>query len=197
MVIPVAHDFNCPWCWIGYFQAFDLKREFGIELEWRGYELYPDEIAWPAPAAPVPVAYPDRPVTPTRLELAYAAQGMDKPSAIRPKQMRTHNAHEAVELAKVLGVADEVIHRLYPAYWEQGLNINEPDVLLELCAGLLDRAELADVLATRRFAANIIPYDKLAYASGVYNVPTFWIGGERYAEDTYRRISQAMRVALG
>lgn len=196
MVIPVAHDFNCPWCWIGYFQAFDLKQEFGIELEWRGYELYPDELEWPAPAAPIPVAYPDRPHTPTRLELAYAAQGMDKPTSVRPKQMRTHNAHEAVELAKLSGVADDLMHRLYPGYWNEGLNINEADVLRELCDGLLDLDELDDVLATRRFADQIIPYDAAAYASGVYNVPTFWIGGVRYAEDTYRRISAAMRAAL-
>lgn len=192
-VIPVAHDFNCPWCWIGYFQAFDLKREFGIELDWLAYELYPDELQWPEPPPPAPVAFPDRPATPTRLELAYAAQSMDKPSSVRPKRMRTHNAHEAVELAKEQGLADDLIHRLYPAYWERGENINEPDVLIALAKGLLDPDELAEVIATRRYRDRIIGFDKAAYASGVYNVPTFFIGERRYAEESYRTLSRAMR----
>ncbi len=194
VLIPVAHDFNCPWCWIGYVQAFDLVREFGVTLEWRGYELYPDELEWPEPAPPVQPAYPDRPATPTRLELAYAAQGMDKPTVERPRRMRTHNAHETAELAKERGVVDELMHRLYPAYWERGENINEPDVLIELAQGLLDPDELAEVMAGRRYADRIVGFNKPAYATGVYNVPTFFIGGERYAEESYRALQRAMRA---
>lgn len=193
MVIPIAHDFNCPWCWIGYVQAFRLKEEFGVELEWRGFELYPDELEWPEPVPPLPTLQPDRPPTPTRLELAYAAQGMDKPTVERPKRMRTHNAHEAVELAKERGVADELMHRLYPAYWERGLNINEREVLLAETAGLLDGSELTEVLASRRYADRIVGFNKPAYAVGVYNVPTFFIGGERYAEESYRTLERALR----
>ena len=37
--------------------------------------------------------------------------------------------------------------------------------------------------------------DAPAYASGVYNVPTFFIGKERYAEQTYSVIRDAVERA--
>lgn len=193
MVIPVAHDFNCPWCWIGYFQAFQLKEEFGVELEWLAYELYPESMEWPEPPPPVPSLQPNRPPVPTRLELAYAAQGMDKPTVDRPKRMRTHVAHEAMELAKVHGVADELVRVLYPAYWEQGQNLSDPEVVIALAAGLLDSTELREVIETRRYADLIVGFNLPAYETGVYNVPTFFIGGERYAEESYRTLQRALR----
>lgn len=172
-----------------------MRDEFGVKLDWLGYELTPEEMAWPEPNPPTP-EIPNRPRTPTRLDLAYDAQQMDKPLSNRPKQMRTHNAHEAVELAKVKGVADEVVGLLYRAYWERGEVISDPDVLIRLTDGLLDPAELIDAIRERRYAEWIVGFDDAAYASGVFNVPTFYIGGERYAEATYRTLSRALRAVL-
>ena len=72
LTIPVAHDFICPWCWVGLFQAKRLQSEFGAQIEWRGYELFPDELAWPD----YPAAKPkpgNRPDTPSRFDLMLAA----------------------------------------------------------------------------------------------------------------------------
>lgn len=198
MIIPIAHDFTCPWCWIGFMQAKALRKEFpGIKFEWRGYELYPESMDWPPPAPVVPEGISLRPKTPTRLELAYAAQGMIKPTAIRPKQMRIHNAHEAVEYAKLEGRQDAMVEALYRAYWEEGLEISNLDVLHDVALGLVeDRAELRRAVEQRRFADKIVPYDDEAYASGVFNVPTFWIGGERYAEQPLMVLRQAVAAAM-
>jgi len=51
VTLPIAHDFICPWCWVGLLQALKLKKEFGVALEWKGYELWPEELAWPVPSA--------------------------------------------------------------------------------------------------------------------------------------------------
>lgn len=191
MTIPVAHDFICPWCWIGWFQARRLKEEFGAEIEWLAYELFPDELEWPTPGAPAETD-PRRPKTPSRLELAYAAEQLEPPTAQRPKQMRTHNAHEAVEYAKTEGVADELVEKLYRALWEEGRNINDPDEIVAIAHGTISNVhDLLTAIQERRFKDKIVGFDDPAYDSGIFNVPTFIIGGEKYAEQPYVALQQA------
>ena len=192
MKIPLAHDFTCPWCWIGLHQAHRLEEQFGAEIEWLSYELMPDELEWSTPAPPT-TPDPNRPPVPTRLELAYAAEGMEKPTAERPRRMRSHNAHEAVEFAREEGVANELVDRLYHAFWEEGQEINNPQVLAELAEGIVkDVPGMLRAIEERRFRDRIIGFDNPAYASGVYNVPTFYIDGERYGEQPYMVLEKAM-----
>lgn len=194
MTIPIAHDFICPWCWVGLLQAKRLREEFGAEIEWRGYELFPESLAWPtpAPAAEVPA---NKPATPSRFDFLLHADGLEMPKSVRPQRMRTHNAHEALEYAKTEGKADEFAEALYRAYWEDGREINRPDVLHELARNVLaDPDEMLRAVNEKRYAANIVGFDDDAYASGVYNVPTFYIGGERYAEQPYAVLKKAVQA---
>ncbi|MFN8219826.1 MAG: dihydrofolate reductase family protein [Fimbriimonadales bacterium] len=196
LVLPIAHDFNCSWCYVGHAQALRLRGEFGIKIEWRGYEQYPEGSPMPvANLAPKPES--PRPPTPGRMALAYAAEGMEPPPT-PPPAIRTHNAHEAVEHAKILGVADALVDRLYRAYWLHGLDIGNLGTLKMLSAGLVDDfGEMARAIEERRYAQAIVPFDEPAYATGVYNIPTFWIGGERYAEQPYLVLRKALLAAVG
>lgn len=195
LVIPVAHDFSCGWCWIGLSQTKRLQQEFAIRFDWIGYELYPESMPLPGPSAPRPEEHPNKPKTPSRLALAYAAEGMDPPTNKHPLT-RTHNAHEAVEYAKFEGVQDRLVERLYRAFWEEATNIDDIPTLLKLSQGIVESlSELERAIVERRFKDKIVPYDDEAYASGVYNVPTFWIGGERYAEQPYRVLAAALQKA--
>lgn len=194
--VTLAHDPSCPWCWIGFFQAKRLRDEFGIAIDWVGYELWPAELPRPAASpAPTPVET-NRPTTPTRLELAYAAQGMEAPTAERPKGLVFHNALQTFELAKQHKVEWPVLEAVYRAFWEEGKDISDPNVLIALTAGHLDPVELSAVIEEKRFAHAIIPFDDEAYARGIYNVPTFIIGGERYAEQPYAVLARALQAWL-
>jgi len=195
LTIPVAHDFICPWCWIGLFQAKRLQDEFGARIEWRGYELYPEDLHWPD--YPAPKEQPaNKPATPSRLDFLLAAEGIEIPKIERPKKMRTYNAHQAVEYAKTEGVADQFIEILYRALWERGEEINNPAVLKKLAAGVIhDIDAMYDAIKTKRFKHKIVGFDDDAYANGVYNVPTFFIGGDRYAEQPYAVLREATRKA--
>lgn len=198
LVIPVAHDFICPWCWIALFQAKRLAAEFDVTFDWLGYELYPEELAWPEPGPAAPVAATSRPKTPSRLELAYAAEGMTPPSATRPQRMRSFYAHEAVEYAKTTDAQDAMLERLYRALWEHGEEINDPAVLRRLADGLVnDLDDFEASVRERRYRANLVPFDDGAYAMGVYNVPTYWIGGERYAEQPSTVLRKALWAHAG
>lgn len=189
--IPIAHDFVCPWCWIAVSQAKRLKRDFGIEVEWVGYELWPEELEWPTKAE-TRIVNPDRPAVPGRLALALAAEGIELPPSKRP-QIRTHNAHEAVEFAKTLGFEKDLVDRLYRAYWVHGLDINNLTTIRLMATGLIrDLDELERAIVERRFASNITGFDNPAYEKGIFNVPTFVINGERFAEQPYSVLKGAL-----
>jgi riboflavin biosynthesis pyrimidine reductase/predicted DsbA family dithiol-disulfide isomerase len=194
MRIPIAHDFTCGWCWIALSQVRRLAREFEVEFEWRAYELFPESLGFGADGgAPSAPANADRPAVPSRMRLAYAAEGMAPPTKPRPWPMLTHRAHEAVEFAKQHGNADQLIERLYRAYWEHGLDIDSWETLRLVAADLVpDLEALRASIDARRFADRIVGFDEPAYATGVYNVPTFWIDGTRFAEQP----SVVLREAL-
>lgn len=195
LTVPVAHDFICPWCWVGFLQARRLQHEFGIRIDWRGYELYPDALEWPEPTPPKPPN--NRPRTPGRFALMLAAENLEMPKVSRPEHMRTHNAHEAVEFAREEGVEDRLVEVLYRAYWEQGLPINEPAVLVKLACGIVhDIAGMEDAIRERRFKDRIIGFDDDAYARGVFNVPTFFIGPDRLAEQPYGALRASVESHL-
>lgn len=192
--IQVAHDFTCQWCWIGLSQAKRLRAEFGVEVEWLPFEQYPDAMDFPTPSTPT--AQPEgRPKTPSRMHLALAAEGLEPPLA-RPYALRTTRAHQAVETAKRFGVADLMVERIYGAYWRHGLDIDRIDMLLLLAKGLIsDEALLRQSLEELPDREAITLYDDAAYAAGFFNLPTFVIDGERYAEQPYVVLQNALLAA--
>lgn len=157
--------------------------------------MFPDELDWPESTPAVPI--PNKPVTPSRFELMLAAEGIVMPVVERPKRMRTHNAHEALAFAKANGEQDLALEVLYRAYWERGIEINNPEVIMQLftSAGLKTDG-LSEAIQQRPFANDIIGFDDAAYAKGVYNVPTFFISGERYAEQPFNVLRRAIARAI-
>src|SRR5579862_6024304 len=196
MLVPVAHDFNCPWCWVGLFQVKRLKVEFGVKIEWRGHELLPEEMDWPAPRPPE-LEPPNRPPILSRFEFLKVIEGIEVPKIERPKQMHTHNAHEAVEYFKehAPDQVDAFVEAVYRAYWEQGQRIGDSEVLERLARPLLSEANggLAKAITERRYKDKITPFDAASYRAGVYHVPTFFIGEKRYAEMPYSILERAMK----
>ena len=190
----MAHDFTCPWCWIGFGQAARLHQEFGVTFDWLGYELWP--VGLEVPESHPKADNPDKPRIPTRLELAYLASEAQKPRYFPPDD-NIHNALEAVEHAKKHGVAQKLIDRLYPALWMEGRPINEIDELARLATGIVPdvKAMVHDIEA---LAGNdkIVPFDQGAYDKGVFNVPTFFIGDKRYAEQPYIVLQRAVRALM-
>lgn len=196
LVIPIAHDFNCEWCWVGMHQAKRLREAFGVKLEWRGYEQHPQDDPWPdAPARP---QIPGKPQTPTRHDLFCQLHELQLPAIERPKKVRTWNAHQTVEHFKEKGLdPDPIVEAIYDAYWERGLDIADPAVLCELASPFTDPGELAEALAEGRYRDRTVKFDAAAYKTGVFNVPTFWIGDERFAEQPYVVLKQAVERILG
>lgn len=195
--IRVAHDPTCPWCWIAISQAQRLREEFGVTIRWVGYELWPEALAWPEPGPPAPEPPKNKPSVPSRLELACAAEGILIPFANRPKRMRVNAAFQAIELAYEHGVGEAFTDALYRAYWERGAAIGEVEPLIEIGAEFgLDAEAIRTAVETKQFQDRIVDFDDDAYSAGVYNVPTYFIGESRYAEQPFRVLQKALERAL-
>lgn len=90
------------------------------------------------------------------------------------------DAHRLIHLGAERGIQDEVKERLLRAYFSEGAPIGEPEVLerLAIDAGL-PAAEVAEVLASDRFAADVREDERRARLLGIQGVPFFAID-ERY-----------------
>ena len=194
--IPVAHDFICPWCWVAIKQIHRLKKEFDVEIEWRAYELMPEWMEYPNSEPKIEPA--NKPPVLSRFQFILEADNLKLPLVPKPPKMRSYNAHHAAEYAKTEGVQDALIEKIYNAFWEDGRDINNPEILLELATGIVkDSDALTDAIKTKKFRDKIVEYDDDAYASGVYNVPTFFIGDQKLAERPYSQIRQALIDQIG
>ena len=196
LTIPIAHDFICPWCWVGLLQMRRLQEEFDVAPEWRGYELFPEGMDYPA-ASPEPARPANRPATPSRFDLMLAAEGIAMPKGPHPRGMKTTNAHLACVAARDQGAEDAMVEALYRAYWERGETINDLGVIERVARGVVaDAPAILRCVRQRCGMDEIVPYDDPAYATGVYNVPTFFVGRERLAEQPYAVLARAVERTL-
>ncbi len=192
--VTVAHDYLCPWCWVGFFHAQKLKEEFPqITLDWVGYELLPEELG-PLPDFPPRPRDPDLP--PSRFEAFARSEGVplsDRTIGV----VRTHYALEGAEYIKdkAPDKFDAYNEAVYRAFWERSDDISNLDILGGLVAsiGLDDRAFVTDFLravSAKEYHDRIVRFDDDAYARDVTHVPTFLFRGERCAEAPYRTIRE-------
>jgi predicted DsbA family dithiol-disulfide isomerase len=185
MQVDVWSDVMCPWCAVGRAQLLEAKARFEAEndepvtFRWRAFELDPN--------APVEregdyVAMLARKYGRSRDEMQQMVHQMTARGAqvgvrfdfdsIRPGN--TFDAHRLLHLAEAHGMQDALKARLFEAYFAEGAAVGRPEVLQQLAedAGL-PSAEVADVLATDRFADAVRGEEQLARQLGVNGVPFF------------------------
>ncbi len=194
-IVPVAYDFSCPWCWIGWNQAKLLRIEFGIEFDWLPYELYPSGLSFPEMASQ---RVSSRiPPTPSRIALAYAAANLTPPVPTPNEYIRTHFALAMAEAAAEYGAKEAMMDRVFSAMWREGRSIDDPAVIMELAEGLIpDTESVATRVLAREFDHRIVRFDDEANEAGVFHVPTFWIEGTRYAEQPLSVLRGALAAAF-
>jgi predicted DsbA family dithiol-disulfide isomerase len=91
---------------------------------------------------------------------------------------RSRRALEVTELARDLGLHEQVHDRLMRAYWSEAQNIGEDEVLLALVeeAGL-DRAEAEAALGDGRYVERVEASTASANRIGINAIPAFVLGG--------------------
>jgi predicted DsbA family dithiol-disulfide isomerase len=185
----IAHDFLCPWCWIGFFQARRLREEFPhIKQDWRGYELLPESLG-PIPDYTPKPRNPDDP--PSRLDVLAKLDGIPIPEGRTIGIVRTHDALQGAEYVKdkAPDLFDTYNEAVYRAFWERSEDISDHGVLGQLASNAgLPGDDFLSAIKAGAYSAKVVPFDDGAYADDVTHVPTFIFRGERCAEASYATI---------
>jgi len=190
--VTIAHDYLCPWCWVGFFQAQRLRREFPrIKQVWRGYELLPEELGPLPDFQPQP---PDPDAPPSRFGLFSQAEGVPSPPTWPALGfVRTHAALEGAAYAqdKAPDRFDAYNEAVYRAFWERSEDISDLAVLGRLAQSAgLDRDGFLQAISAKAYYDEIVRFDDDAYAADITHVPTFLFRGERCAEAPYSTIRE-------
>jgi predicted DsbA family dithiol-disulfide isomerase len=185
--LDIYSDVVCPWCYLGHRRlAVAIGRIAGeggsIELRWRSFQLDPGASELPKDLR----AAIERKYGPgafasmgERLVELGAAEGIEY-RFDRALRVGTFDAHRLLQWsqATVPQRTDALADRLFRAYFTEGANIADLDVLAGLSADVgLDAGVAGDLLGTDGFA-DVVRADLAdAVESGVTGVPAVVYNG--------------------
>lgn len=179
--IDVWSDIACPWCFIGKRRLEQAVARFDgrVQIEYHSFELAPEtpndytgsQADFLAELKNIPVAQAKRMLNQVADVAATEGLSFDY-EALRPAN--TALAHQALQLAKTHDLQGELQERLLAAYFEEGSDLNIPEAIAELAAGVgLDRDEVLLALQDQTYLA-AVNADKLQAATyGITGVPFY------------------------
>src|SRR5262245_56004696 len=137
LLIEIASDVICPWCYIGkrrLEKALELLGDEGdVKIEWLPFQLNPGMPAEGVPRAEYCRAKSGSIERGEQLDARVAQEGAGEGIAFAFDRMqRTPNtiaAHQLIELAQRQGKGDAVVTDLFRAYFEEAHDIGNADVL--------------------------------------------------------------------
>jgi len=188
MLIEIYSDLVCPWCYIGrkrFDSALAQRPEVRPEVRWLPFELNPhlgpngvDRRSYLAAkfgdAAQLEAMQ-------THIAAVGSGLGIEFQFHLIRKTPNTRAAHALLAMGAQGGVQDEIIGALFGAYFEQGRDIGDIEVLVDIgSAQGLDADKTRNALVERRHHAQIVAHERQAAQWGVSGVPTF-IFDRRYA----------------
>lgn len=190
ITVEIWSDILCPFCYIGKRRLETALARFPqreqIEVLWRSFEL--DPAANPTPGenqyARLAAKYGNteawaRQMSANMTQMA-AEEGLafDFDNLVPANSLR---AHRLVHLAATHGRQDAAKERLFKAYLEEGLNINDVPTLTRLGAELeLPAAEVAHLWESEDFTQEVRHDEYQARQIGVRGVPYF-VFDDKYA----------------
>lgn len=192
ITVDIWSDIACPWCYIGKrkfesgAEAFRSANPDAPEIvvEYHSFELSPDtpedfvgsEAAYLAEHKGIPEAQAEAMLT--RVTEIAASVGLDYDfEALR--HVKTVTAHQLLHYAKARGLQLEAKERLLRAYFTEGANLADVDVLAELGAEVgLDRADVLRSLAEQEYLGAVQSDIAQAAAYGINGVPFFVLDGK-------------------
>ncbi|MBI3301734.1 MAG: DsbA family oxidoreductase [Deltaproteobacteria bacterium] len=178
MKITVFSDYICPFCYIGIETLRKVQPEVPpFTLEWKGFQIHPEYPAAGIPAAQRIAQHGQERYAAIWRNILSLAAGIGLEMSPPPVLTNSLMALEATEYAREQGKEEAFSHAVYQAYFQQGQNIGDIDVLLSLAERTgLDPHAVQDHLKEGTYVARIQASHNEAHALGVSGVPTFVVG---------------------
>jgi predicted DsbA family dithiol-disulfide isomerase len=187
MQIDVISDTVCPWCFIGkrrLARAIELRPSIDFDVKWRPYRL---DVTVPKGGIDRQVymnmKFGDDKARIVEMHKLIAAEGAKEgivfDFAAITRRPDTLDSHRLIRWAETAGVQDEVVERLFIAYFENGEDIGDIRVLADIadiCG--MDGVETARMLESDTDLALVEREDQIAREMGVTGVPAMIFGGK-------------------
>ena len=208
LVIEMVSDLVCPWCWLGKRRmddAIKLVPDLEVELIFRPFELDPT-----IPAEGVDYkahmkekfgsdAGKDRANAMRQALIDYGeAEGIPYRFDQITRRPNSFNAHRLVRWAQGQQKGAAAKEALFKAYFSDGRDIGETDVLLDIAREIdLDPGIVAELLPTDADVQNVRNEEALFQQMGISGVPTY-IANRRVAvqgAETAEKLARFLRDA--
>ncbi|MGR4863861.1 DsbA family oxidoreductase [Caulobacter sp. LARHSG274] len=209
LLIDLVADVVCPWCYLGWRRvksAVALRPDLEPLIVWRPYQLDPnlpeqgvDRKAYMAGKFKDPARLK---AVHTALVEAGAEEGIVFDFDAIALAPNTSAAHRLIRWAHGQGRQDAVIEGLFAAYFTDGRDIGDPEVLAEIGAAAgLDPSMIRRRLAEGLDRETIAREHAMAVQGGITGVPFAIFGGKlavvgaESRENIVQAIDQALAAA--
>ncbi|MBS0273096.1 MAG: DsbA family oxidoreductase [Proteobacteria bacterium] len=181
MQIDIVSDTVCPWCFIGkrrLERALALRPDMEFDIRWRAYRLDPSIPPEGVDRKQYMQAKfgnnPNRQSMQDALKQAGDSEGIAFAFDKIARSPNTLDSHRLIRWAATAGVQNDIVERLFEAYFEEGRDIGNADVLIEIASEAgMDSATVADLLEQGADRELIENEDAMAHRLGITGVPTF------------------------
>lgn len=192
MKIDFVSDVSCPWCIIGlkaleqavekigddiavdvHFQPFELNPQMAPE----GQDLF-EHMAQKYGASTEQSEQTREMIRARGEDLGFTFR-MDKLERI----YNTFDTHRLLHYAALEGCQPELKHALFDAYFTDGENPGDHDVLIRLAEQIgLDVTRTREILASDAFAEDVRKQQQFYHSQGIHAVPAVIINGRHLIE---------------
>jgi predicted DsbA family dithiol-disulfide isomerase len=173
--IVVFSDYICPFCYIGFYRVEQLKENFDIEVEWRPFEIHPETPKNGTELSNLP--FPKEYLEMMKANIKKLADDVGVTFKLSDKLPNSRLALYFSEFARKKGRFDEFHKLVFDAYWKNGEDIGNLDLLLKIAESIGFKGN--EIL---EYINSIEPFDELKRSLsdlrkfGINGVPTFIIG---------------------
>lgn len=167
MNITVFYDYICPFSYIGSKRIQEIASDYGIEIEWKGFEIHPE--------------YPsDGKLRKRSLKMAKVNESLKSVMDEQESKFKlpgfvtnTKMALEAAEFAKTEGKFLEFHNTCYDSYMINRKNIGDINIILEIGENVgVNKHRLQEALTNKEMTDSLESYKEDAKKADVLGVPT-------------------------
>lgn len=185
--LDIVSDSVCPWCWIGkrkFEAAAKARPELEFDISWRPFQLNPD---MPLEGRDHKEYYREKfgkdqsLAIMERMTAAGEEEGIGFHFDKVARSPNTLASHRLIRWAKTAGVQDAVVEALFSAYFGEGRDIGDQEVLIEIgtSAGM-DADILRTLYGEGRDEAEVKEEADVPRLKGISGVP-FFVFNEKYS----------------
>jgi len=169
-----------------------LKKEYEVAVRWTAYPLRPDT---PAGGLSLEEVFPGKDIKEMNARLMKTADEAGLPFGYRSMTYNSRLAHELGKWAESNGCGDVFHNAVFRAYFVDGKNIGDIQILMELINSLgLSRQEAEKVIETRAFKDAVDSDWSRSLQVDPEYIPSLMINGRLLVNpQQYRLYEQFMR----